>query len=197
MVREETIKFISALTITYINFYKELSKEQYDMLIDLWHQNFEDIPYKIVMLAFNQYINSQDGKYPPVAWQLKEIIQRMDPQQEMSSNEAYALVYKAICNSSYYDNAVYEYNKLPKEIQKITSVDRLMQLARSENEASLVTFEASFKKDYKEVIKNKKEFEALPVKQQENVLKLQAMAKDLFESAVLGHKNIKQIESEN
>ena len=188
MVKEDTIKFITELKMTYLNFYKDISKEEYAMLVELWHEDFIDIPYKAVRLAFSQYKNSPNGKFPPVAGQIKDIIARMNPTQNVTPNEAYALVYKAICNSGYYENAKEEYNKLPSNIQRVISVERLMQLAKSEDEASLVTFEASFKREYVKALEEKKSFDALPLKQQENVLKLQNMTSNLFDSLVLGHK---------
>lgn len=188
MTREETKGFIASLTMTYPKYYPMLNEDNMRILIDLWHQSFENIPYKVVMLAFSQYINSKDSAFPPVAGQIKDIIARMNPTQDVTPNEAYALVYKAICNSGYYENAKEEYNKLPSNIQRVVSVERLMQLAKSEDEASLVTFEASFKREYTKALEEKKSFDALPIKQQENVLKLQNMTSNLFDSLVLGHK---------
>lgn len=185
MVKEETIKFITELKMTYLNFYKDISKDEYAMLVELWTEDFIDIPYKVVRLAFSQYKNSKDSTFPPTSGALKTIIANMKPTQRMTPNEAYTLVYKAICNSTY--NAQEEWSKLPKEIQGITSPERLRALATSESEASLVTFEASFKKEYQKAIEQIEQFEALPLKQQENLLKIQSMTKDMFDIKVLGN----------
>lgn len=195
MVKEETIQFIAALKITYLNAYKDLSKQEYELLIDMWQQDFEDIPYKVVMLAFNQYKNSPDSCFPPTAGQLKKIILNMKPEKEICANEAYNLVYKAICNSTYH--AEEEWNKLPDEIKSIVSPERLKSLATASSEASLVTFEASFKRDYDKAVKEKHEFQALPLSQQNNLLKLKNMTNEMFNSAVLGNKNNLQIEDKN
>lgn len=195
MVKEETIKFIAGLRTVYPNSYKDLDKTQLAVLIDLWTEDFATIPYGVVMLAFSQYRNSNKSGFPPVASQLKEIISKMSSEENLSPNEAYGKVYKAICNSSYYDNAIEEYNKLPSTIQKVVSVDRLMQLAKSEDNASLVTFEASFKREYEKALQDKKDFEALPLKNQQNILKIRNLTKDMFNNVVLGNKENIQLEN--
>lgn len=185
MVKEDTIKFITELKMTYLNFYKDISKEEYAMLVELWHEDFIDIPYKVVRLAFSQYKNSKDSAFPPTSGALKTIIANMKPNQRMTPNEAYDLVYKAICDSTWHSQEAYD--NLPKELQRLTSPQRLKELATSEGDAKLVTFEASFKREYAKLIEEKKSFDALPVKQQENVLKLQNMTKDMFDAKVLGN----------
>lgn len=179
MNKEETIKFITALDVMYPNTFKDFDINKKRLLIDMWQSSLQDFNYEICFNALQQYVNSNTSGFVPTPANIISNINKIKPKNELSSNDAYGLVYKAICNSSY--NSQEEWNKLPSEIQKIVSAERLRQLAKAESDAELVSFQASFKRDYEKKVQEQKEFDALPIKNQENILRLQNEIKNIMQ----------------
>ena len=69
MTREDTIKVLSILRVAYPNFYKGLSKQEANAVIDMWAMQFIDIPCDIVCIAINKLIST--NKFPPSIAEVK------------------------------------------------------------------------------------------------------------------------------
>ena len=128
MDRADVFKIIAVLKAVYNTTYGKYTKEDFDNLANGWLMCLEDYDYKTVSVAVKAYMTTNTSKSPPVPSELIDIIQNFNQQQNLNANEAWALVYKAICNSS--THAQYEYDKLPPAIQKaVGSPDSLRALA--------------------------------------------------------------------
>ena len=75
MTREDTIKVLSILRVAYPNFYKGLSKQEANAVIDMWAMQFIDIPCDIVCIAINKLIST--NKFPPSIAEVKGKLKSM------------------------------------------------------------------------------------------------------------------------
>ena len=74
--------------------------------------------------------------------------------EEMSAQEAWALVYKAICNSAY--NSAHEFDKLPELVKKaVGSADNLRNHA-IDSDFNLGVAQSNFIKAYNTILERKK-----------------------------------------
>lgn len=80
---------------------------------DVWYEMLKDLPYEQVSRALKRHM--QSNRFPPTIADL-----RMQPEEGEAvyptATEAWAIVYKAICNSSYHADE--EYAKLPPLLQR-------------------------------------------------------------------------------
>ena len=100
------------------------------------------------------------GRAPKVGQIIDAIEKTKAP--ALNANEAWALVYKAICNSLY--NADAEFNKLPPLVQKaVGNPANLKEYAQMDIEDVQVTVKAHFKSVYEIETKRAEEVERMPV----------------------------------
>ena len=112
MTREETVKIIRIMVV--------------------WQMMLEEYSYQDVSVALKAYILSDDSGFAPSIGKLVSKIHTMTQPQELNEMEAWSLVCKAICNSTY--NSVSEFEKLPPLVQKAVGLpDSLRQWAMTEN----------------------------------------------------------------
>ena len=110
MQRKEILGILKVLCDTY-------DFEITDMKVEVWYMALKEFSCKDVQNATFKYIRT--GKYKPKPADIIElIVESKAPQmpEEMSAQEAWALVYKAICNSGY--NSAQEFDKLPELVKK-------------------------------------------------------------------------------
>lgn len=161
MTKDEVIKIIFVIRANYPETYARMGKDDAELLATSWMALLQDYSYEEISLALQNYlVNDTYGKAPKVG-QLIESLHKVAAKDELNANEAWALVYKAICNSTY--NAEAEYNKLPPVVQKAVGHYRNLQdYASMSIEDVQVTIKAHFKSIYEVEAKRAKELAKLP-----------------------------------
>lgn len=148
MQRKEILGILKVLCDTY-------DFEITDMKIEVWYMALKEFPCKDVQNATFEYIRT--GKYKPKPADIIElIVESKAPQmpEEMSAQEAWALVYKAICNSAY--NSAQEFDKLPELVKKaVGSADNLRNHA-IDSDFNLGVAQSNFIKAYNTILERKK-----------------------------------------
>lgn len=167
MNKQETIKLIVGIKTIYPNSYNNMTTEEKNVLIDIWQDSLQDYAYENVYKSLKMYVNSNTSGFAPTPAHIIENLKTMQPDNHLSESEAWDTYYKAICRSSYY--AQEEYDKLPDEIKKLTSPNQMRNLALSEGEALMSSIKASFCRDYRNNIENKKKIETMPMIEQEQI----------------------------
>ena len=114
MTKQETGKILTVIAEFYPNFKKERNIE---VTARVWHRIFEQTPYELVDQALASYIATDTKGFPPVPGAINERIRQARDLEGMNENEAWSLVYKALTRGIY--NSREEFNKLPKDIQRI------------------------------------------------------------------------------
>lgn len=161
MTIEEVTKIIFILRANYPEAYSKLSSNDLELLSQTWAALLKDYTYEDANMGIQNYmVNDIYGRAPKVG-QIIDSIKKLNQKEELNPNAAWALVYKAICNSNY--NAEDEYNKLPPVVQKaVGHFHNLRDYAQMSIEDVQVTVKAHFKSVYEVEMKREKEREKLP-----------------------------------
>ena len=115
----ETGKILAVISEMYPSFRKDRNIEA---TAKIWQQIFAQTPYEQVSEALTSYISTDTKGFPPVPGALNERICQARELNGMNENEAWSLVYRALCRGIY--NSEEEFNKLPEEIQRIVGHPR-------------------------------------------------------------------------
>lgn len=161
MTREETIKILSVLRGAYPAFYRDITKQEAESTIALWESMFEEEPYELVGAAVKAFISGDGKGFPPAIGQIKERIRQITAPKEMTEQEAWAIVSKAIQKSTY--GSVEEFAKLPPEIQAVVhDPGQLRQWAIGSADDLETVVASNFMRSFRAKQKSIKEYMALP-----------------------------------
>lgn len=160
MTRNEVQKIMAILEVSYPNWLSKLDDEKIKVMINLWTELFADDNADVIASAIKKIISSDTSPFPPTIARIKEVSYELLHPNEMSEQEAWNLVYKAICNSGY--NAKEEFDKLPYIIQKMTSVAQLRDYSQMDSDQVNSFISIQFMKGFKERQREHKQHEMLP-----------------------------------
>lgn len=156
MTREEIQDFLAMIQATYPNF----NPPSKTAAVNAWNMALEEYEKKAVHMAFKLYMQTNTSGFAPVPGQIIDKIHTMTQPQELNEIEAWSLVYRAICNSTY--NSVSEFEKLPPLVQKAVGLpDNLRQWAMTEN-LNLEVVMSNFQRAYKTELKRHEELLKMP-----------------------------------
>lgn len=187
MTIKEARKFVAVLMVTYPN-YNPIDEE---LAAETWASVTEEYTYEQVDIALRSYMKTNTSGFAPVPGQIIEKIHTMTQPQELNEMEAWSLVSKAICNSTY--NSVSEFEKLPPLVQKAVGLpDSLRGWAMTENLNKEVVM-SNFQRAYKAELERHEELQKMP----QNVRNLIEKANVGSYSAQIAEKRQKAIESAN
>ena len=156
MTREDIQYFLAMVQAAYPNY----NPPDKTAAVNAWTMALEDYNKNNVAMAFKVYMQTNTSGFAPAPGQLIEKIHEITQPQELNEMEAWALVYKAMCNSGY--NSVEEFAKLPPLLQKAVGLpDNLREWALTEN-LNLEVVSSNFMRNYKAVILREKEFAKMP-----------------------------------
>lgn len=148
------------LAVAYPRFYAGKDADFRRRAVALWAEMFKDYPAKLVAYAVKAFIAEDTSGFPPVIGQILDKVNMLTEEPQMTEGEAWALVYKAICNSIYHSTE--EFEKLPKNVQKaVHSPEQLRAWGMDQNFNAGVE-SSNFKRVYRAVCEREKKFNALP-----------------------------------
>lgn len=168
-----------------------------------WYSLLKDISYKDASNAVERYMSTRH--FPPTVADIKEMCYKNE-NYDMNELEAWAIVYRAICNSGYYYQE--EFEKLPKTIQKTIRDPRMLyEWSQLGTEEVQTVIKSNFEKTYKTECARQQEFGQMPEKIQQLIIETErkmiqaekpvTREQDAFRKfEPLPTKNIKFIEEE-
>lgn len=157
---KETLQILASLRGAYPNFYRNISKQEAQATVSLWEKMFGDYDYQIVDTAVTVLILNDKKGFPPGIGQVMEKICFITKPKEMTENEAWAIVYKAICNSAY--DSVKEFQKLPPEIQSVVHDPEQLRAWAIDPQFNFGVESSNFKRSFRVRAAQLREFNALP-----------------------------------
>ncbi len=161
MTREDTIKILSVLRGAYPAFYRDITKQEAESTIALWESMFDEEPYELVAAAVKAFISGDGKGFPPAIGQIKERIRQITTPEDMTEQEAWSMVSKALRNSTY--GSVEEFAKLPAEVQAVVhDPGQLRQWAMSPADEVETVIASNFMRSFRAKQKASKEYMALP-----------------------------------
>lgn len=137
---------------------------------DVWYTFFADDDYMVVQAAIQKYMANNEFA-PTVAGIRKNMVDITEANNEMSEAQAWAMVYKAICNANY--GAVEEFNKLPEAVQiAVGNHENLREWAMLPTDEVNTVIQSNFMRGYRTAKKRQAEFASLPCQVREQILKI-------------------------
>ena len=158
MTKQEVSQILTLIHSEFPNSFSKLDKRQMQAKYELWCLEFADDPFQSVFTAFRMYLESGE-EFAPNIGQLRKKMRMQVEQDEMSENEAWALVSKACRNGSY--GYMKEYAKLPPLVQKaVGTADQIRQWAGMDEETVESVIAAGFKRSYRVAKERQKEIDS-------------------------------------
>lgn len=156
MTREETKELLMMIRAIYPNF--NVKPEEMTATINAWHLMLEEYPVQAANAALKIYVKTNNTGYAPSVSQIINSMYAPGEHAEMTEGEAWALVKKAISDSSY--NSKERFAELPDKVQKaIGGAEMLRQWAMTDSSEVNTVIMSNFQRAYRSVIE-KKTFEA-------------------------------------
>lgn len=174
MTKDEFRILVKAMKSAYTDNNFIPDKESFD----LWYAMLGAIDYETASRAVKCHIVT--SPYTPKIADIMKFVNQMNTKEELNSAQAWDLVYKAICNSSY--NSEEEYSKLPPLIQKsVGSADNLKAISLMPNDTVCSVQKSLFIRTYETELKRAKELDAFPADVRERIEQNQLyITKDQF-----------------
>lgn len=117
MNRTETLAVMSILKAAYPAYYRDMKRQDAEAVVNLWSEMLADYPANLVAAAVKTHIASDRKGFPPHIGAIIASIGEINRPAELSEGEAWALVAKALRNSSY--NSEREFATLPETLQRL------------------------------------------------------------------------------
>ena len=161
MNKAETLKIMAILKVAYPAYYSRMERADLEATVNLWAEMFMDEPYDLVNVAIKSFVATDTDGYPPNIGKIKEAVRKIVQPEQMTEQEAVALIMKASRNSAYH--ARKEFEKLPEICQKLVGdpqqlKDWSMMPAREVN----TVISSNLQRSYKVLAERERELQALP-----------------------------------
>lgn len=161
MTVEETGAVMDILRASYPRFYAGPAAPDPKQSVALWAEMFSDDPLSIVLAAVKAFIATDEKGFPPHIGAIKAKIRQISSHQEMTEQEAWGLVHRAICNSAYHSEM--EFSALPDTLRRMVgSPSQLREWAGMDSDTVQSVVASNFQRSYRAKAKNNREWEALP-----------------------------------
>lgn len=161
MTRQETGIIMDILTTAYPTFYNGRNAPDMRMTVNLWAEMFAEDDVKIVAAAVKALIATDDKSFPPHIGAVKGRIRQISNPDEMTEQEAWALISKALRDGYY--NAEAEFAKLPPLVQDVVHDPRQLREWSMMDESTVQSVVASnVQRSFRAKAQSRRDFEALP-----------------------------------
>lgn len=161
MTRQETGIIMDILTTAYPAFYNGRNAPDMRMTVNLWAEMFAEDDVKNVAAAVKALIATDDKGFPPHIGAVKGWIRQISNPDEMTEQEAWALISKALRDGYY--NAEAEFAKLPPLVQDVVHDPRQLREWSMMDESTVQSVVASnVQRSFRAKAQSRRDFEALP-----------------------------------
>jgi len=157
----ETNLVLGTLQSAFPSFYRGLGKKNAQDIADLWTKMFEDDDFKMVMGAVQALIATRTESFPPTIGEVKAKLAMLKEPEDISEQEAWAMVSRA-CQNGYYHSKE-EFEKLPEVIQRsIGNPDQLKIWAQMDSETVESVVASNFMRTFRVKKQQQKELDMMP-----------------------------------
>lgn len=161
MTREETLAIMGVLKAAYPNYYRDMKRSEAESVVALWEEMFREDDPQVVALAVKAHIANDKKGFPPHIGAIKDAIVKITTPEEMTEQEAWALVAKACRNGTY--GAQKEFDALPPVVQRLVgSPNQLKEWATMDSHELQTVVASNFQRSYRARAAHEREYLALP-----------------------------------
>ena len=145
MNSRETNRLLACITAVYPGFIKDRDPK---IIADIWQRIFMQESYELVEAALSAFIASDTKGFPPTPGAVNAYILKLRQLNELSEDEAWTLIRRAACNSSYH--AAEEFEKLPPELRRyVGSAQQLNEWAMMDTHTFETVTAAGFRRSWR------------------------------------------------
>lgn len=158
MTREETSKLLTMVKINFRSAFRDITKDEANLVIDQWNMNMKAFTWQEVFAAFNDHMKTNAVDYAPQIGQIHSGIMQILQKRKPLPQAPFEEVWQKIMKSARYDprQAKAEFAKLPENIQKaLGGYSRLVEIGRAYEE-DLKWIKKSVQKEYGDVLAEEK-----------------------------------------
>jgi len=161
MNKAEAAKVMAILQVNYPDNFRTKSDEVIKATVDLWTRAFADEPYQLVSAAVMAHMVSDTNRFMPPIGVIKAKIAELMKPDEMTEQEAWGLVAKALKNGVY--GADEEFAKLPPAVQRaVGGASQLRDWAMMDTETVQSVVASNFQRSYRVTSQRERDWEKLP-----------------------------------
>lgn len=154
MTREEFSTLVKGMKAVYTQPTFIPDKDAFDV----WYSMLKDMDYKLGSLAITSYMMSE--VYPPTIADIRVKALAISSKDKMTDAEAWSLVRKAICDSTYHSQE--RFDELPEKVKRaVGSADQLRVWATDSSYNDSV-IQSNFYKNYRTETKRENDIAVLP-----------------------------------
>lgn len=160
MNKSEASRAVATIRMAYPKYYKDMTKEELEGVINLWAFQFKDMNGTEVLYALHDYISNDVKGFPPAIGQIKDVVYKRHNVNSKSALEAWEDVIKSIRKGGTLKE---KYNRLDEVTQRtIGTKEELNEICMASIEYQLPRLKQDFLRRYELNMQKKMEYEKLP-----------------------------------
>lgn len=168
MTRSETLAVMSILKAAYPAYYRDMKRQDAEAVVNLWAEMLADYPANLVAAAVKSHIASDLKGFPPHIGAIIGAIGEISRPNDLSEGEAWALVAKALRNSSY--NSEREFAALPETLQRLIGhPSQLRDWAMMDAGTVQSVVQSNFLRAYRARAESERKLLAMPAEVRQNL----------------------------
>lgn len=148
MTTEETRNILSIIRSNYPNSFTNMSREQSEVMLELWQGAFEKVPYEVVSRAVQDIIYHDTRDFAPNIGQVNRKIKEMLMPDAMDAAMAAWREALEAARSCWFEESADTFAKLPERTQRVLGLDGFRQLAMNTPEQNQIYEKQRFEKSY-------------------------------------------------
>lgn len=161
MDRADVLRIMGVLKAAYPAYYRDMGAKEANSIVALWEEMFREDDPQVVALAVKAHIVNDKKGFPPHIGAIKEAMVKITTPEEMTEQEAWALVARACRNGTY--GAQKEFDALPPVVQRLVgSPNQLKEWATMDTHELQTVVASNFQRSYRARAAHEREYLALP-----------------------------------
>lgn len=161
MNKQEAYNILALLQANYPDSLRGMTKEAVQVKVNLWADIFAEEPFELVAAATKAFMATDTNRFMPAVGQIKEQIRRLQNPDELTEQEAWNLISKALGNGIY--GSTEEFAKLPPAVQKLVgSPTALREWALLDTVTAQSVVASNFQRSYRATEAQEKDRAKLP-----------------------------------
>lgn len=161
MTLDQVQDLLKIIRLNYPQSFTKFTKEQSEAYLAMWCEAFKDDPVDLVVAAVKAIIYSDAREFAPNIGQIKQKMQSISSPNELTEQEAWNIVKKAIGRSGWY--AKEEFEALPPTLQRLVgSPEQLHDWSQTDSDDLNTVVASNFMRSYRARSSQEKEFQMLP-----------------------------------
>lgn len=162
MTKQDAGRIMYALKTAYPTTYVNIGPGEFSQMADVWAALFAEYDARTIMAGLQAFIMADTKGFPPSPGQIVDIIHKTAAgKKELTATEAWALVRRAVSNSSYH--AEEEFDRLPDIVKRaVGSPGNIRELAATDSSTFESVEKSHFIRAYNTELQRMQEQEKIP-----------------------------------